>query len=681
MKEIKIRSINEWKFRLRQYLWNRADHIRCMKWHWRDAPDIRRGAEFNDIIDGKLLENATEIVKERFDDYVQQIIYQAENVCEKKYDLLGYEKIVPEKSNRIDWHYDPIHDKTAPNIWWDKINCSEYNIVGDPKIIWELNRHQHFIILGLAHRLSGNKKYKIEYLNQLCSWLEANPPKYGINWTSSLELAYRSISWIWSFYLFDQGDGIPGEILSKFQSAIIIQGEHIEHNLSTYFSPNTHLTGEALGLFYIGNFIRGDKRYEKWKKIGKDILIEELDKHVLSDGGYFERSLWYHRYTLEIYLHFYLLIKQCDSEIADRVLKKVEKIAEFLMYSSCPDRTFPLIGDDDGGRLPSISIQRGNDLRGLFSTLAVIFKRSDFKYISEGFHEETLFLLGPESLKEYEEILAREPLSTSKGYEETGYYFMRDSWAGHANYLAFDCGPHGWLNCGHAHADLLSFHLVSGKNKVIIDPGTYSYNGEYRDYFRKADAHSLIIVDGAYPAVTGGPFQWSLIPEYKFYKWETNNKYDYVSGCLDSPIHWKHVRELLFMKPDLFIILDNIIGSAMHEIEARFHLYGERWLLDGNKCVSMDGDAHYTITNLGCEDSKTFMIDSWMSEIYGDKKPSKMLIYKIKTDLPTDLMFFISLNKSKIIGERIIADVSDLLKHLRTEELNQILNEGKVRNF
>ena len=31
-----------------------------------------------------------------------------------------------------------------------------------------------------------------------------------------------------------------------------VSARHVERYLSTYFSPNTHLTGEALGLLYIG---------------------------------------------------------------------------------------------------------------------------------------------------------------------------------------------------------------------------------------------------------------------------------------------------------------------------------------------------------------------------------------------------------------------------------------------
>jgi len=36
---------------------------------------------------------------------------------------------------------------------------------------------------------------------------------------------------------------------------------------------------------------------------------------------------------------------------------------------------------------------------------------------------------------------------------------MRDGWDEKANYLLFDCGPHGDSNCGHAHADALAIEV------------------------------------------------------------------------------------------------------------------------------------------------------------------------------------------------------------------------------
>ena len=81
---------------------------------------------------------------------------------------------------------------------------------------WELNRHQHLITLGKAYFLTGNEKYAQEVCTQICDWIEANPHLYGINWTSSLELAIRLISWIWAFWLISDSKVVNQHFINNF---------------------------------------------------------------------------------------------------------------------------------------------------------------------------------------------------------------------------------------------------------------------------------------------------------------------------------------------------------------------------------------------------------------------------------------------------------------------------------
>ena len=41
-------------------------------------------------------------------------------------------------------------------------------------------------------------------------------------------------------------------LFTQILKYLYLHGRHLETYLSTYFSPNTHLTGEALGLYYLG---------------------------------------------------------------------------------------------------------------------------------------------------------------------------------------------------------------------------------------------------------------------------------------------------------------------------------------------------------------------------------------------------------------------------------------------
>ena len=50
---------------------------------------------------------------------------------------------------------------------------------------------------------------------------------------------------------------LPAACLIDALVAIDRQLTHVEHHLSYYFSPNTHLTGEALALYVVGQALPG----------------------------------------------------------------------------------------------------------------------------------------------------------------------------------------------------------------------------------------------------------------------------------------------------------------------------------------------------------------------------------------------------------------------------------------
>src|SRR5207248_433506 len=77
---------------------------------------------------------------------------------------------------------------------------------------------------------------------------------------------------------------------------------HIEHNLSYYFSPNTHLLGEALALYVCSRALPVLRCSVEREAVGRQILLDEAQRQIASDGGHCERSTHYHRYTLDFYL-------------------------------------------------------------------------------------------------------------------------------------------------------------------------------------------------------------------------------------------------------------------------------------------------------------------------------------------------------------------------------------------
>ena len=245
----------------------------------------------------------TTAIRDRFPEARAQSIARADDIVAGKYDLLGYRALSFQLgAAAVDWQHDPVHARRAPSGFWSEVEYLNPDC-GDHKIIWELNRHQHWLSLGRAYWLTGEVRYRERCLSELASWLDANPPLRGINWASMLELGFRSISWLWALAFFaDTNTKDDAPWIVDLLLALDRQLTQVERNLSFYFSPNTHLLGEALALYVAGRSLPCLHQSPARETIGRQVLLDEARRQISPDGGHCERSTHYHRYTLDFYL-------------------------------------------------------------------------------------------------------------------------------------------------------------------------------------------------------------------------------------------------------------------------------------------------------------------------------------------------------------------------------------------
>jgi hypothetical protein len=287
-----------------------------------------------------------ELMEMRFPRERAAVIERAERVCANRFDIFEREGL--SYGDPPDWHYEPIAGKRAPFAHWSEIDFLDPAVAGDKKFIWELNRCQFFVTLGQAYWLTGDERYAAKFVELASSWLDANPPKRGVNWASSLEAALRVIAWLWALHLF--AEAVAPRFVARLLKALLAHGRHVETYLSHYFSPNTHLTGEALGLFYLGAALPELKRSAHWRELGLQILLEQLPRQVRNDGVYFEQASYYHRYTTDFYLHLLLLARAGKRELPPLVEEKLTGLLDHLLWITRPDGSVTFYGDDDGGR-------------------------------------------------------------------------------------------------------------------------------------------------------------------------------------------------------------------------------------------------------------------------------------------------------------------------------------------
>ena len=477
--------------------------------------------------------------------------------------------------------------------------------MGDHKFIWELNRHQHLVLLAQAHLLTGKQEYLDEVFAQLESWLEQNPFQRGINWASALEVAFRALSWIWLWHFC--GETVPKKLREQFLTSLYQHGRHLFENLSVYFSPNTHLLGEAVALYALGTLFPALDPSGSWQQRGAEVVKAQLAFQVKPDGSHFEQSTYYHVYALDFFVFYYLLAgKPAQMEPA------LMRMAEYLQWLLGPARRIGFFGDDDAGRLFHPQGKRDEFGRATLATCGLLLNRQDWIGTREELAEQAVWWLGADVLTH-----ARSSSELPKGaklFPDAGTVFLQSE----DLYLQFDAGPFGWGGAGHSHADTLSLVVWYNNELVFTDPGTFTYIGDpvERDRFRGTAVHNTITIDGLHQAQTAGPFRWNAKPAVELRSFSPQEN----GGTIDATCEYlgfQH-RRRVHLQDKRLIVLDEINGPPGP------HLIEQVWNLG-----AAARQVHLSFSNQGEE------VQAEFSPAYGAKIPSSALIVRRNGTLPT----------------------------------------------
>ena len=580
-----------------------------------------------------------DLLRERMPQQAEMIGQQAEGICRHRFDLLGYEDL--DYGWEIDWHLDRVHTKRASRDLWFKIPYLDFASVGDAKVTWELNRHQRLVTLAKAYRLADDQRFASELIDQWRHWERENPYPRGINWASSLEVAFRSLSWLWVYFLLEGTPAMTPEFREQWLRAMARSGRHIENFLSTYFSPNTHLLGEAVALLFIGTLCPELRSASRWKRRGWEIVLRESKRQVRPDGFYFENSTYYHVYALDFLLHAGVLASLNNMPFPpeyDRRLERMLDALAVLCRAGCPTRW----GDDDGGRVFDARRNRAEHLTDPLATGAVLFGRGEFKMLAGELREETLWLLGEKGVAGFDLIEAKQPGMGSLALTETGLYVMSCN-EGKLQAVIY-AGPHGALAGGHGHADALSLTLHAEERELLGDPGTCEYAGAgtERDQFRGTAAHNTVQLNGRNQSEPNGPFSWERLTNSKAENWINGQTFDLFVGSHDGysqpDIPAIHRRWVFFRKSKFWLVRDLMLGTGTHRLDSRWHLNPElypsrsdegRYFFPGKA----GGIALFSPEGQGW--SKIEERGSW-SAVYGMKEHATDVRFTTVTTLPAE---------------------------------------------
>lgn len=560
------------------------------------------------------------------------LVHTADGIVKGRY--IVFSEQIHEKNVVPDWNRDyKFIDQHCVTNSYLKGHLHQHS--PDLRSVWELNRLQFLVVVGLAFQAEPKEEYFIFFRTIMLDWIEKNPVCHGTNWANAMEAAIRSISIVLSMSLFRNGlrrdDFFRRKLVeSVFQHGIFLFS-HREIGINGIKS--NHFIADMVGLLFVSVCFPKNKIAKKWQQYAIREIENAIYEQTHCDGVSFEHSIPYHRFILELFTYGYLFGERNGIKFSLKFLERLEKMFEFVRIYTRPDGTVPQIGDNDDGRVLRLSDANSNshDHRYLLAIGGMLFKREDFMYCAGMQLSEAQLLWGHDACKN--NFTPKKKISTVDSYcfTDAGIAFVRDN----DNYLVMTAWHVGTRGIGnHQHNDILSFELCMGGESFIIDPGCFCYSGcpESRNLFRSTIYHNTICIDGleindynkqhlfrmfekAYPKLV----------EFRITETEINIIVKH-HGYHRLPEPITHERKIVYKIPrKRFEITDRLYGHGQHKATILFHLdRGVQPFVEGyNVVLSKKGKK--IVLDLEGTDVKFKILPGFLSRSYLDKEHSFIL--------------------------------------------------------
>lgn len=504
------------------------------------------------------------------------ILEEARAVIAHEWPLLGYG--VLSFGEEIEWLREPVSGARWPLEYHGDVALVRGD-GSDVRVLWELNRLGHLVVLGRAYVASRDEEFAEEFFAQIESWRAQNPEGLGPNWACAMEVSLRAMNLLAAFRLMRGSRALDEGRLSSLLALFDAHGRHVRRNLEfSYISTGNHYLSDVAGLLWLGICLPELSEAGAWRAFALRELLRELDKQVLPDGADCEVSTGYHRFVTELFLYSFLLCRANGIEVEERHWRRLRSMLEYVRAYLRPEGRAPLVGDADGGQALSLVRRDADDHAYLVALGAALFREPHFK-VSEPPPEELFWLLGTEGLRAYSELeTAGARSSESAVFEHAGVCVLREG----DLYLMLSASGTGLGGRGaHGHNDALAVEVSACGVNFISDPGTYIYTSDARarQLFRSTGYHSTVEVDGAEQNTTSAdtPFIIGDEARPRVVGFAKSAGRDFAAAVhhgyerlRSGPV--THHRAVLFDKRQRYwLVEDTLEGEGEHDLRFVFH--------------------------------------------------------------------------------------------------------------
>ncbi|WP_323665203.1 alginate lyase family protein [Aliarcobacter butzleri] len=217
----------------------------------------------------------------------------------------------------IDWQKDfKSGFRWSSKEWY--LNQRNSILGVDIKVPWEIGRLQHLPQLALSCVSDYNELLIKEFKNQICDFIALNPPRFGVQWTCTMDVGIRVANMLIAHDIFKHIDCkniLDDNFEQVFSQSIYEHGVHIVNNLE--YGENltsNHYLSDIVGLLFVASYLECNNEINMWLGFAVQEVINEMHKQFYEDGSNFEASTSYHRLSSELMVYATALILGLDKE-------------------------------------------------------------------------------------------------------------------------------------------------------------------------------------------------------------------------------------------------------------------------------------------------------------------------------------------------------------------------------
>lgn len=381
---------------------------------------------------------------------------------------------------------------------------------------------------------SKEKLYLYKAYNLLLNWIhfiKTDEQANKFKWVDHT-VANRTLTMIYFFNLAKDVINIEKNIIIDI---LIEHGEFLFDDKN--YTKNNHGIMSDRSLLALTVFLEDFPEKNKWFEKGKFRIREAFSRDFSYQGVHLENSPAYHRMVKIMFERIYNFLTNHNLTLGDDFGDKLKMTDEYLKYITKPNGFFPTIGDT---ALAKTNVQRANS----------------------SFHDAEAGIT----------------IMQSKSKND-----LDSTW------LSFICG---YGSRTHKHKDDLSLNLYYKGEDILVDSGQYNYDikDKFRKYILSPQAHSTIIQKNRTYKIKPPNENKDKI---KTTDYSTNDIYDYVKGIHNGYDGFTLERSIIFFKPDIIIIFDNIRSDEIKTFQQNFNLapHVKVLELDRNRTIcSSNGD-------------------------------------------------------------------------------------------